>query len=108
VAVAAVEPRLAFAPLPERPAWLQEPEPNPQLSADLLEMLAHSFQVDFAAQVSRWDSARREPARSPPAVAEERLLCPELAEYWPLATLGPGGSALGVTFAGDSVFGARL
>ena len=44
----AVAPRLAFGPFPERPAWLQEPEPIRRLSADPPELPAHSPPADLA------------------------------------------------------------
>jgi hypothetical protein len=74
VVAVAVEPRLAFAPLPG-------PELSRQLSADPPEVPAHSFQADVAAQVSRWDSARRERVRSPPTVEEAPLSNPGLAKH---------------------------
>jgi len=105
VAVAAA--RLAFGPLPERPALLQGPEPSRQLSAAPLEVPAplpalsehrlfpgYSGQPEvsslagLAAQVSRWDSAHLERVPSPPEALEAPLCCPGLAEHWPSVTLG--------------------
>ncbi len=54
VAAVAAEPRLAFAPFPERPAWLPGLEPNRRPSVDPPEMLAHWRAADLAGQVSRW------------------------------------------------------
>jgi hypothetical protein len=54
VAAVAAEPRLAFAPFPERPAWLPGLEPHRPLSVDPPEMLAHWPAADPAGRVSRW------------------------------------------------------
>ena len=58
VATVAAEPRLAFAPFPERPAWLPGFEPNRQPSVGPPEMLAHWPAADLAGQVSCWDLAQ--------------------------------------------------
>jgi hypothetical protein len=50
----AVEPRLAFAPFPERPVWLPALEPNRQPSVDPPEMLARWPAAGLAGRVSRW------------------------------------------------------
>ena len=55
---AAAEPRLAFAPFPERPAWLPGLEPNRQPSVGPPEMLAHWPAADLAGRVSCWDLAQ--------------------------------------------------
>ena len=105
VAVAAM--RLAFAPLPERPALLQGPEPSHQVSAEPPEVpvplpasLAHrllpgdsgapeaSFRADLAEQVSRSDSAHLEQVPSRRGAPEAPLGCPGPAEYWLSVTLG--------------------
>jgi hypothetical protein len=105
--VVAAVARLAFAPLPERPALLQAPEPNRQLSAEPLEVpaplpapLAHrllqgdwgppeaSSRADLAAQVSRSDSAHLEQVPSRRGAPEAPLGCPGPAEYWPSVTPG--------------------
>ena len=106
-AVAVAAARLAFAPLPERPALLQAPEPNRQLSAEPQEvpapfpaLLAHrllpgdsgppeaSSRVDLAEQVSCSDSAHLEQVPSRRGAAEAPLGCLGPAEYWPLVTVG--------------------
>jgi hypothetical protein len=105
--VAAEAARLAFAPLPERPALLQGPEPSHQLAADrpvvpvpLPAPLAHrllpgdsgppetSSRADLAEQVSRSDSAHLEQVPSRRAAAVAPLGCPGPAEYWPSVTPG--------------------
>jgi len=105
VAVAAA--RLAFAPLPERPALLQGPEPNRQLSADppvvraaLPVLSAHqllpedsgplevSSRADLAEQVSRWDSAHQEQVPSRPGAPEAPLCRLGPAEHWSSVTPG--------------------
>ena len=58
VAAVAVEPRLAFAPFPERPAWLPGLEPNRRLSVGPPEMPAHWPAADLAGRVSRWGLAQ--------------------------------------------------
>jgi hypothetical protein len=106
-AVVAAAARLAFAPLPERPALLQGPEPNRQLSADppavraaLPVLSAHqllpedsgplevSSRADLAEQVSRSDSAHQEQVPSRPGAPEALLCCPGPAEYWLSVTPG--------------------
>ncbi len=86
VAVAAV-PRLAFAPFPERPAWLPGLEPNRQLSVDPPAMLAHWPAADLAGRVSRWGLAHLEPA--PPRLAVQAVSPshPGPAMHWSSATL---------------------
>jgi hypothetical protein len=105
--VAAEAARLAFAPLPERPALLQGPEPSHQLAADrpvvpvpLPAPLAHrllpgdsgppeaSSRADLAEQASRSDSAHLEQVPSRRGAAEAPLGCPGPAEYWPSVTPG--------------------
>ena len=105
--VVAAAARLAFAPLPERPALLRAPGPSHQLSAEPPEVpvplpapLAHrllpgdsgppkaSFRADLAEQVSRSDSAHLEQVPSRRGAAEAPLCCPGPAEYWPLVTVG--------------------
>jgi hypothetical protein len=105
--VAAAAARLAFAPLPERPALLQGPEPSHQLSADppvvpalLLTPSAHRLlpedsgpleaasRADLAEQVSRSDSAYQEQVPSRLGAPEALLCCPGPAECWPSVTLG--------------------
>ena len=99
--------RLASAPLPERPAWLQGPGPNRQVSAEPPEVpvplpasLAQrllpgdsgapeaSFRADLAEQVSRSDSAHLEQVPSRRGAPEAPLGCPAPAEYWLSVTLG--------------------
>jgi len=106
-AVAVAAARLAFAPLPERPALLQAPGPSHQLSAEPPEVpvplpapLAHrllpgdsgppeaSSRVDLAEQVSSSDSAHLEQVPSRRGAAEAPLGCLGPAEYWPLVTVG--------------------
>ena len=106
-AVAVAAARLAVAPLPERPALLQGPEPNRQLSADppvvraaLPVLSAHqllpedsgplevSSRADLAEQVSRSDSAHQEQVPSRPGAPEAPLCCPGPAEYWLAVTPG--------------------
>jgi hypothetical protein len=106
-AVAVAAARLAFAPLPERPALLQAPEPNRQLSAEPQEVpaplpapSAHRLlpgdsgppeaasRADLAEQVSRSDSAHLEQVPSRRGAAEAPLGCLGPAEYWPLVTVG--------------------
>jgi hypothetical protein len=58
VAAVAAEPRLAFAPFPERPAWLPGLEPNRQPLVGPPEMLAHWPAADLAGRVSCWDLAQ--------------------------------------------------
>jgi hypothetical protein len=107
VVAAAAAARLAFAPLPERPALLRAPGPSHQLAADRPEVpvplpapLAHrllpgdsgppeaSSRADLAEQVSRSDSAHLEQVPSRRAAAEAPLGCPGPAEYWPSVTPG--------------------
>jgi hypothetical protein len=106
-AVAVAAARLAFAPLPERPALLQAPEPNRQPSAEPQQVLAPlpaplahrllpgdlglpeaASRADLAAQVSRSDSAHLEQVPSRPGALEAPLCCPGPAEYWPSVTPG--------------------
>jgi hypothetical protein len=49
----ATEPRLAFAPFPERPAWLPGLEPIRQASVGPPEMPAHWPAADLAGRASR-------------------------------------------------------
>ena len=105
--VVAAAARLASAPLPERPAWLQGPEPSHQVSAEPPEVpvplpasLAQrllpgdsgapeaSFRADLAEQVSRSDSAHLEQVPSRRGAPEAPLGCPGPAEYWPSVTVG--------------------
>jgi hypothetical protein len=111
VAAVAVEPRLAFAPFPERSALRQDLEPIRRLSADPPgARAAHSFpalsaprrlqgewepplseassRADHAEQVSHSDSAHLEQVRSRPGAPEAPLCCPGPAEYWLSATPG--------------------
>jgi len=83
------EPRLAFAPFPERPAWLPAPEPNRQLSVDRREVLAHSPPADLAGQVLRWGLAHLEWAPSRVGIQEVSPSRPEPAMRWSSATLVP-------------------
>ena len=113
--VAAAAARLAFAPIPERPALLQGPEPSRQLSTAPPEVPApfpalsehprlpgDSGQpevpslADLAEQVSRWDSAHLEQVPSPPEAPEAPPCCPGLAEHWPSITLGPEATHWGL------------
>jgi hypothetical protein len=99
-AVAVAAARLAFAPLPERPALLQGPGPSHQLSAEPPEVpvplpapLAHpllpgdsgppeaSPRADLAEQVSRSDSAHLEQVLSRPGAPEVPLGCLGLAKH---------------------------
>jgi len=105
--VAAAAARLAVAPLPERPALLQGPEPSHLLSADppvvraalpvlsarrLLPRdsgpLEASSRADLAEQVSRWDSAHQEQVPSRPGAPEAPLCGLGPAEHWSSVTLG--------------------
>jgi hypothetical protein len=89
LAAVAAEPRLAFAPFPERPAWLPELEPNRRLSVDPPEMLAHSSLVDLAGRVLRSDSAQPERVPSRLPVQEVPPSRPGPAMHWPSAKLLP-------------------
>jgi len=99
-AVAVAAARLAFAPLPERPALLQGPEPSHQLSADppvvpalLLTPSEHPLlpgdsgppeaasRADLAEQVSRSDSAHLEQVPSRQGAPEAPLGCLGLAKH---------------------------
>lgn len=86
VAAVAVKPRSAFAPFPERPAWLPGPEPNRQLSVD---PLAHSPPADLAGRVSRWDSPHLERVPSRLGARQVSPSRPGPAMHWPSAALGP-------------------
>ena len=100
VAVAVAAERLAVAPLPERPALLQGPEPSHQLSADppvvpalLLTPSEHPLlpgdsgppeaasRADLAEQVSRSDSAHLEQVPSRQEAPEAPLGCLGLAKH---------------------------
>jgi len=105
--VALAAARLAFAPLPERPALLQGSEPNRQLSAEPQQVpaplpapLAHrllpgdsappeaSSRADLAGQVWRSDSAHLEQVRSRRGAPEALLGCLGLAKHWSSVTPG--------------------
>jgi hypothetical protein len=58
VAAVAAELRLAFAPFPERPAWIPGLEPNRQPSVGPPEVLAHWAAADLAGRASRWGLAQ--------------------------------------------------
>ncbi len=94
VAAVAAEPRLAFAPFPERPAWLPGLEPNRPLSVDPPEMLAH-WPV-AAGRVSRWGLAQPERAPSRLGVQEVSPSRPGPARHWPSATLVPEAAHWGI------------
>jgi hypothetical protein len=66
VSVAAVEPRLAFAPIPERPALFRGPEPNRQISAVLRATLAHSFPALSDRRQPRGDQGAAAPGGAVP------------------------------------------
>jgi hypothetical protein len=89
VAAVAAEPRLAFAPFPERPAWLPGLEPNRQLSVDPPEVLAHWPAADLAGRVLRWGLARLERVPSHLGVQEVPPSRPGPAMHWSSATLVP-------------------
>jgi hypothetical protein len=88
VAVAA-EPRLAFAPFPERPVWLPGLEPHRQPSVGPPEILAHWPAADLAGQVSRWGLGHLERVPSRLGVQEVSPSRPGPAMHWPSATLVP-------------------
>jgi hypothetical protein len=88
-AAVAAEPRLAFAPFPERPAWLPGLEPNRQLSVDPPEVLAHWPAADLAGRVLRWGLARLERVPSHLGVQEVPPSRPGPAMHWSSATLVP-------------------
>jgi hypothetical protein len=96
VAAVAAEPRLAFAPFPERPASLPGLEPNRQLSVDPPEMLAHWPAADLAGQVSRWGLGHQERAPSRLGVLEVSPSRLGPAAYWPSATLVPAAAHWGI------------
>jgi hypothetical protein len=85
----AAEPRLAFAPCPERPASLPGLEPNRLLSAGPPEMLAHWPAADLAGQVSRWGLGQPQRAPSRLGVREVSPSRPGPARHWSSATLVP-------------------
>lgn len=87
-------PCLAFVPFPERPDWFQGPEPIRRLSADPLEVLAHSLRAGLAAPVSRWGSAPPERVPSRLGVQAVRLSCPAPAGHWALAAPDPEAAHL--------------
>ena len=111
VAAVAVEPRLAFAPFPERSALRQDLEPIRRLSADPPgARAAHSFPAlsdprrlqgewepplsealspaDHAEQVSHSDSAHLEQVPSRPGAPEAPLCRLGPAEHWSSVTPG--------------------
>ena len=96
VAAVAAAPCLAFAPFPERPAWLPGLAPNRQLSVDPPEVLAHWPAADLAGRVSRWGLARL--GRVPSRLGVQEV-CPSRlgpAIHWPSATLVPEAAHLGI------------
>jgi hypothetical protein len=100
VAAVAAEPHLAFAPFPERPAWLPGLAPNRRLSVGPPEVTAHSLPADLAARVSRWDSARLEQVPSrlgvQLGVQEASPSRPGPAMHWPSATPVPEATHWGI------------
>jgi hypothetical protein len=89
VAMVAAEPRLAFAPFPERPAWLPGFEPNRRPSVGPPEMQAHWPAADLAGRASRWGLAQLR--RAPSRLGEQEVSPsrPGPARHWPSATLVP-------------------
>src|SRR5450631_1061547 len=89
VATVAAEPRLAFAPFPERAAWLPGFEPNRQPSVGPPEMPAHWPAADLAGRASRWGLAQLQRAPSRLGVQEVSPSRPGPARHWPSARLVP-------------------